>query len=87
MSGIISSPGSLLGNAFMDFDNSGFVVNVGPGSATSANNKTVPTASQQLGTTNMLANNATGMIGALLGSPLGLAALGLGVYFFVKHHA
>src|SRR5690349_21002627 len=69
-----------MGGNFMDFDNSGFVVNVGRGSATSTNAKTTPTP---LSVAASAAGAATGPAGALSPllnfalSPIGLLAIGV----------
>lgn len=78
--------GAFAGSQFLDFDNSGFSVSVGSGTAGSTNNKTGTPAATTLGA-------AAGLVGGgaspfsvlgLLGSPLGLILLGGAAWYFLK---
>lgn len=70
-----SSAAALLVND--TFDNSGFVVNVGGGSASSVKTA-LPSAAQAV-------QAATAHAGALLGNPLFVIAVGLGLFLYLKH--
>jgi hypothetical protein len=64
-------------SANISFDNSGFVVNVGPGSATSTKTA-LPSAGQAL-------QAAAAGVGGLLGNPVLIIAIGLGLFLYLKH--
>lgn len=59
------------------FDNSGFVVNIGGGTASSTKTA-LPTTAQALGAA---AASAT----SLLGNPMFIIAVGVGLFLFLKH--
>jgi len=59
------------------YDNSGFVVNIGGGTANSSKTQ-LPTAAQTLGAAGAAA-------GSLLSNPIFIIALGVGVFLLLKH--
>jgi hypothetical protein len=65
-----------------DFDNSGgFTLNIGAGTARSTDTKTqtaIPTAAQA-------AQVAAAGVGSLLGNPVFVIAVGLGLFLYLKH--
>lgn len=63
------------------FDNSGFVVNVGPGTASSTNNKTDPV----MPSVRQAAQAVGAGIGGLLGNPVFVVLVGVGLYLYLKH--
>lgn len=65
----------------LSFDNSGFVVNVGGGSASSVKTS-LPTPTQAA----QQAAQAVGAVSAsLLGNPLFVIAIGVGLFLYLKH--
>lgn len=64
-------------NAPNVFDNSGFVVNVGGGSASSVKTA-LPSAAQAV-------QAAGAGLGALLGNPVFIIAVGFGLFLYLKH--
>lgn len=70
-----AGPSSVLGTN--TFDNSGFVVNVGGGTASSSKTS-LPTAAQAVGA-------AVASAGSLLANPVVIIAVGLGLFLYLKH--
>jgi hypothetical protein len=70
-----AGPSSVLSTT--SFDNSGFVVNVGPGTASSSKT-TLPSASQ-------VGQMAAAGVGGLLSNPVTVIAVGLALYLYLKH--
>lgn len=74
------------GANFLEFDNSGFSVSVGSGSASSANNKAGSPNASLLGAAAGLGGGGAAALSplGLLSSPLGLIAIGAALWYFTK---
>ncbi|MEH6434241.1 hypothetical protein [Massilia sp. DD77] len=66
-------------NSTTNFDNSGFVVNIGGGTATSTNAKT------EMPTVRETARAVAAGAGSLLANPAFLVLIGVGLYLYLKH--
>ncbi|WP_373986991.1 hypothetical protein [Duganella sp. BuS-21] len=72
-----AGPSSAVQNSTAVFDNSGWSVNIGGGSATSSKTE-LPSATQ-------VAGAAAAHVGGLLSNPLFIIGVGIGLFLFLKH--
>lgn len=76
----VSSGASNVNN--IAFDNSGFVVNVGRGATASSSKTTLPTPGQAV---SQALGQVAAVSGGLLGNPLFVIAVGVGLFLYLKH--
>lgn len=72
-----AAPSTAMNTSNIAFDNSGFVVNVGSGTASSSK-AALPSAAQAV-------QGVAAGVGSLLGNPLVIVAVGLGLFLYLKH--
>lgn len=66
----------------LTFDNSGFVVSVGRGATASSSKTSLPTPGQAV---SQALGQAAAVSGGLLGNPLFIVAVGVGLFLYLKH--